>query len=195
MQSYLQASYPGILSAVPRLPTSLNIGDGDDDEPGLSDMPRGQWNPFNVKSPTWASGSLLTIAREHHAAVDRLQRAGTPLSPMRGSSRGGSRQESLESLHALQHRRPKTPQKFHSELTQNRQNKQWPRGVLPMDRLHRDASVEALSPRRPFSRPASGPIRAQTSLPALKLYPRELRPSTYYGASRVGMPYGNTPWA
>lgn len=139
-----------------------------------ADLPRAVWSPFNVRSEIWGSGSLLSIAREHHAAVGRID------SHLRAQTSAGSRRR-VAARASPPRRVTMTPARMHGQMTHARLLQQWPRGALPMDPLRRDSSFEALSPRLSPRRPKSG-LSPSSSTSSLELYARELRPANYrYG--------------
>ena len=147
-----------------------------DEDEHPADLPNGPWNPFNTRSETWNTGSLLAVARERHAAVDRLKRAESP--PMR-----------------YELRRPVSAQRLHTHRTASLAAQQWPRHALPTDAKHMSSSVELLTPR-PFSVGGgnwspSKPVKAVGSTkdfnaPAGNLYARRLSPATYGWAGAGG---------
>lgn len=201
MQSYMHARYRGpALDGIPRLtpsklgtispspgshspvrprpPSFLKESSSVDrfmiheDDHTPADVRYGVWSAFNVKSETWGNSSLLKVAREHHAAVDRLKAAARPPSPRRS-------------------RRPASGMSLHGHRTRSLTEHQWPRGTLPTDTpLERVNSLDVLSPlpRAPLgggnwtsSRPVSpaGSKIDYAASPAVRLYARELRPATY----------------
>jgi len=116
------------------------------------DLPRAKWSPFNTRTQSWSTGSIISVARQHHNAVDKIYRASSPsLLPNRGSNN-----RSAEWLHGA--------------MTESRSLAVWPRGALPLESAMAD---EALLPARP-SHPGT-----RTQLPVNEIYPRRLIPAAY----------------
>jgi hypothetical protein len=126
-----------------------------------ADLPgTGEWSPFHVRSAAWTSGSLLTIAREHHAAIERLKQAEAAATP----------------------ERPSGPR--HERNTQARTLQPWPRGNVPEDELapraRRRTSSRFVSP--------AGSSKDYGRVPTDRLYGRILPPGPYLWAGAGGPP-------
>ena len=83
--------------------------------PDLPGSRIGEWSPFNVRNFSRSNCSLITLAREHHAAIDRLRQAEA---------------EASASPDAVFNVLPRFQQP-----TQNLTLRQWPRGDIPATEL------------------------------------------------------------
>lgn len=128
-----------------------------------ADLPgnAGEWSPFNVRSASWGSCSLLAIAREHHAAIDRLKHAETHATPA-----------------------TRYPEPRHARATESRSLQQWPRGNVPEEELaprtRRRTSSRFVSP--------AGSRSDYGRVPTDRLYGRTLPPGPYLWAGAGGPP-------
>lgn len=139
--------------------------------PDLPGSRIGEWSPFNVRNFSRSNCSLITLAREHHAAIDRLRQAEA---------------EASASPDAVFNVLPRFQQP-----TQNLTLRQWPRGDIPatelLPRQRKRTTSRFVSPARgttDYARTGSDLLLARKLPPGPYLWAGAGAPP---GATRKGM--------